>query len=299
MRVTELAGWRNAVYYVGRSLERLSEMQVGISSGKRIRRMSDDPADAGTVIWTKARIGELEQYKRNISTAQNWMGASDNALSGVTDLLRQARGLTLDGANSFNSPDDLDAIRLEVEQALDQVLSLANSRHMHNTYLFAGQDTLSAPFTPVGDPITQVDYSTNPGSQNDIFFEVGSGVYQKVNVRGDVVFAGVFDTLINLRDDLTNGDFDALSNDRIAELDDQLSRISAARAKIGTAMNALESASGQLDTAILDLTGLKSDAQDIDFVQALGELRLRENMYQGALIVSARIMSTNLASILG
>lgn len=299
MRVTEQAGWRNAVYFVGKSLQRLSEMQVGISSGKRVRKMSEDPADARTVIWTKSRIGELEQYKTNASYAESWLGASDSALGEVVNLLRQARNLALDGANTFNSPSDLEAIRIQAEHALDQILHLANSKHMSNTYLFAGQDTLNAPFTPVGDPITQVDYSVNPGSQNDIYFEVGSGVYQKVNVRGDVVFEGVFDTLINLRDDLAAGNFDALSNDRIVELDEQLSRVSSIRAEIGTALNGLERTRGQLDTAILDLTKLRSDAEDIDFVAALGELRLRENLYQGALIASARIMSTNLASILG
>ena len=65
MRVTEQVGWRNAVYYVSKSLERLAEVQVGISSGKRFSRVSGDPAAARTVIWTKSRIGELEQYKKN------------------------------------------------------------------------------------------------------------------------------------------------------------------------------------------------------------------------------------------
>jgi flagellar hook-associated protein 3 FlgL len=299
LRVTEQAAWRNAAYYVGKSLERLAQTQVAISSGKRLQRASDDPAAARTVIWTKARIGELEQYKKGISSAESWMAASDNALADAADLLRQARGLALDGANSFNSPDDLRAISIQVEKVIDQVLSLANTKHMSDTYLFAGQDTLNAPFTPAGDPITQVDYTANPGSQNDVYYEVGPGVYQKVNVLGDVAFAGVFGTLIDLRDNLANGEIEAISTDRITELDAQLIQVSTARAEVGAAMNGLEKLNGQLDTAILDLTGVRSDAEDVDLMTAVTELSLRQNQYQASLLASAKILSTSLASILG
>ncbi|MCU0972234.1 MAG: flagellar hook-associated protein FlgL, partial [Gammaproteobacteria bacterium] len=74
----------------------------------------------------------------------------ETALASVTDLLQRANELAIQGNNATASPNDRAAIAAEVDQLLEQMLALANTRDSNGEHLFGGLARSQAPFVDLG-----------------------------------------------------------------------------------------------------------------------------------------------------
>lgn len=117
-----------------RLLSQLNSDQIGIqrnldqlSTGKRVVRVSDDPAAAGRAIVLQRGIGRVEQLSRNAATTESFYAATDNALARVDAALIEARGATVQGAQNVLSTDERNAIALTVRHALESTVAAGNS----------------------------------------------------------------------------------------------------------------------------------------------------------------------------
>jgi len=129
----------------------LANIQEQISSGKRINRPSDAPAESAHLLTMKETVARLDQYTKNTSIAESQLALEEAALAGTTAALNRVRDLAIRARSGQVNAEFRQEINSEVKLILDEVYTLANSRDSFGNYIFSGSNIHQQPFNP-GDP---------------------------------------------------------------------------------------------------------------------------------------------------
>ena len=136
MRVTNRTLLNNYLANLNRNLRRMSKYQDQLSSGKEIRRPSDDPIGATRSMALHTSLNQNKQYLRNIEDSLGWVDITDSALGNMGDIMNRLR--------TVEANDPIDAI----EMPSDEVYSSStdgtdqNATMMGGTYLRAKRQNL-------------------------------------------------------------------------------------------------------------------------------------------------------------
>jgi flagellar hook-associated protein 3 len=187
MRVTTQGTFDAIKNQLTQTAEDLAKANAVVSSGKRISKLSDDPIGVVQVLSLKESLSNMDQLSRNISTAQNWLNVGETALGSVKTTITDMKTLCVQMANGTMDASDRSNAAAQVEGALEQVVSLANTQ-VNGQYLFAGTNTAIQPFEiqkdANGNP-TGVAYSGNDASFN---VKIGKNTSVQVGQSGQAVF---------------------------------------------------------------------------------------------------------------
>jgi len=294
MRITNNMMVQRVLRNITDTAERLTEYHGHLSSGRRLEVPSDDPVGVGTALRLRTGIQEVSRYQANVDDGIGWEENTDAALAHAVDILQRARELAVAGANDTLSSASRDALAKEVDQLLEQLVQLGNTTH-NGRYIFAGFQTMSPAFTLQAGPPRQVVYN---GDGGQMYREISPGVTISLNLPGNAVFGTVFDTLINLADDLRNGNTTAVGSARLGELDVAIDRILAYRSEVGAKINRLELSRNRLQDAEVNLGRLLSKTEDADIARTIIKLKTEESAYQVGLAAGARIIQPTLLDFL-
>src|SRR5690554_6008603 len=116
MRITNQSMLHNYLNNLNRNLARMAKYQDQMSSGKEIRRPSDDPFAVTRSMSLHTSINQNNQYLRNIEDSIGWVDMTDSALGNIGDILNRLRELVIKGANGSLAVTDRNAVRDEVVQ---------------------------------------------------------------------------------------------------------------------------------------------------------------------------------------
>lgn len=158
----------------------LSEKTLDVSTGRRVRALSDEPTATYNVIELKKEIAQLSQHSQNRLLADTNLTYVDFTLGKVWDTLKGLYATTIRAKNSATlTPDQLSALAEQFDKGLGHILDMANDKLGQN-YLFGGSSLTVKPFDP-----NTLNYTAS--SQD---FEVWVSENSKVSVflRGDKVF---------------------------------------------------------------------------------------------------------------
>lgn len=192
------------------ALAALSRQQNLVSSGRRILTPADDPGGTAQGLTIRSRQAATEQFQKNIAEARDNLQATDTALRSVLETVTRAKEVAIQGANDSNSPLDKQGLAAQVDQLLEAMVSLGNTRGNRGQFLFGGQESTVAPYTVTRDTsgkITAVAVNTR-GIDGQTPAEVSEGLTIGTTVSGTAVFGAstdstyAFDVLIRLRDRL-------------------------------------------------------------------------------------------------
>lgn len=125
---------------------RSANLMEKLSTEKNINRPSDDPVGTGKILNYKSTMASIEQYQTNISDAKAWLSYTDTNLSGIGDVIAQAKEIAISQSSSVASASTMDASAANVEALIDNALSLMNAKQ-GDSYLFGGSRTDVAPFS--------------------------------------------------------------------------------------------------------------------------------------------------------
>jgi len=185
IRITQGMLYSQALGNVQNSLFRYSQLQQEVATGKRINRISDDPAAALQILPLRNDLRNLDQMIDNVALARETLNTGASSLEDASSLMQRVRELTTQAANGTLSSGDRESIAAEVDQLLGQLVSIGNSRR-GDRFLFGGTQTGNAPFALVTDAGgTRVAYNGNRQSLN---VEVAPGVSTALNIPGDAIF---------------------------------------------------------------------------------------------------------------
>lgn len=286
MRVTDKMMSNNMMWNMSSSMGRIDKLYNQIATGRRINRPSDDPVGMVSALRLTSSITQGTQYISKSETSKAWLNATDSALGDVTSILHKLEELAV-GANS-GAKDEvaLDAISLEIKELKEHLRQLANTQH-EGRYLFGGQTTKTQPYD---------DTFTYMGDEYYITPEVGPGSTVPINTVGSDIFDGLFSMIDDLTTHIDNGDLDAVSNNDIAAIQDQLDNVLTERATIGAKVNRMERNIDRLKQMDVQYNQLLVDTVGTDIAEAATILKSEELVYQTTLILNSRLLQTTLAN---
>ncbi len=106
-----------------------------LSTGRRVLRMSDDPAAAGRAVTLQRGIDRSNQLVRNAGATNAYYQSTDVALDRVTSSLIEARGVVVQGAQNVNSEDERAAFATAIRQTIQSVTAAGNSMFLDHQLL--------------------------------------------------------------------------------------------------------------------------------------------------------------------
>lgn len=307
MRITNKTMNNTLLMNLNRGMTRLDRLNNQLGSKKKVNLPSDDPVKAGSILRTSSSIRETEQYIRNIGSAISWLDATDIVLKDVIAVIHRAKDLAVNGASSHLDDTARQALADEVGQLHDNLLQLANSTH-GGRYIFAGQHTQTIPFTEHtpdnSDALPDIEHLHEVGNtEKMVEFEIGVNVRMEVSLDGEAVFGDIFKALQKLHLNLTTPGENPTTpgenpNEVLGKLDEALDNVLRHVSDLGGRQNRVDLAQERLLDLQLNLTKILSDDQDLDYAEAIMELKMEEFAYRTALSVGARIIQPSLVDFL-
>ncbi|SFK79475.1 flagellar hook-associated protein FlgL [Brevibacillus centrosporus] len=292
VRVTQNMLNNNMMRNLNNSMGIMDKLQEQLSSGRKVNRPSDDPVVAARGMLYRSSLMENSQYQRNATDAQSWLELSDDSLDESTNVLQRIRELLVQSGDASLADDSLKAMGEEIKQLKHQLGSIANAT-IGGRYIFAGTDTLNAPYQ--GEDFV----STN---NSEIRLEVSKQVYVPINVNGQSIFNkqdadgdNVFKLLDAVVGKLAAG---TPANDMLGKMDFQMDNLMAERAALGARVNRIELVQERLATEEVNVCGLMSTNEDADIAEVITNLKTQENVHRSALGSGSRIIQPTLLDFL-
>ncbi|MFI3135456.1 MAG: flagellar hook-associated protein FlgL [Methylococcaceae bacterium] len=289
---------------------KMSKTQLQLSSGLKNLTPSDDPIAITKGLDLTATLNKTTQYQENINAARTTNTLESSALSNAMDVLQNARDLAVQGLNSGVLKDsDKQALGHQMQQALNNMVSLANTTHANGDYIFSGYQTKTPPFKQDASSIPPT--FVYQGDANQKLLQVSPDRQVADSDPGSDVFAynsavdgtpqNIFNTLSTLADALSNptaATYDTTVKNALTDLDAGLQKISNTQAKSGSRLKALDDQEGQNEKLLLDTKSTLSNVQDLDYAQAISQYSQQEMVLQAAQQSFSKIQKLSLFNYL-
>jgi flagellar hook-associated protein 3 FlgL len=292
-RITTGMTQRNILSDLNRVNDRLNKVHTKISSNKEITRPSDDPYNTSRAMSLRTSIEATKQYQRNIQDAQGWQESAEIALADITDAIKRAGELVLEGSSDTTPAEARLAIAQEIDQIIEGVKQNANATYA-GRYVFAGTASDAPPYV-TGDDLYH-------GSTADVQRQVGPGVGMDIGLRassflGDGTDGKLLQVLRDTSAHLKANDGVAVRGD-IQLLEDKADEVLGVRALNGAKQNRLEAALTRLTEVEGATLQQLSDTEDVDIAKAMIEFSSQQAAYQAALKAGANIVQASLMDFL-
>jgi len=163
MRVANTMVYNMVQSNLGNSARAMNDAAETAITGNRILTLSDDPIGVSQSLNIQSGLDGFEQVERGISFGNSWLTASENALTQSQNLIADTKILAAQMANSSISPADRIAAAEIVQNTIEEITSLANTK-VGDRYIFSGSKTDKPAFT---EPTTEVRTFEIMGSFED------------------------------------------------------------------------------------------------------------------------------------
>lgn len=300
-RVTQQTMQRSTLANLQKNLATMADLQNKLSGNTKIAKPSDDPAGTASAITLRAELRANTQASRNIDDGNGWLTTADTALNSSLDALRQARDLTVQGANSGAlNAQAREAIAVQLEGLRETLLSQANTTYQGRN-VFAGTSSAGGAVSVTVAGSTRT-YTSNGTPAASVDRRIDANTLVRVDVDGSKAFgedtattSSVFATLdtiaANLRAGIdVSGDLAKLDTHRDAMLT-ELGGVGARQSQVLGAVTRALATKTELTT---QLSGL----EDVDLAASVVELQMQEVAYKAALGATARVLQPTLLDFL-
>ena len=287
MRISSRMFTDSALRSVRDGQEQLNRLQEQVTTGKRIRKVSDDPIEAAQVMHMQSSLRQLAQYQRNATEAATRLNTEDVTLTSARDLLEKARDLAIgvQGMDRF-SPDRQAAITA-IEQLRQQLVSLANTR-LGSEYIFGGGQTTTPPFLRDG---------TYVGDDTVRQVEIEDGLLVGTNHPGSAYFEGALAGMAELERSLSAGTELQVSQ-AITGLEGAEDAMIQAQSETGATLQQIQSTRESLAVRFASLADQRDSLALADPAQASIEVLASQSALERAYAAIGKVLSTSLLDYL-
>lgn len=213
MRIS--TAWSQQLSFNGISSQqdKLSKIQQQLSSGLKISAPSEDPQAAARILDLDKAITKTEQYQSNIAATRGRLNLEGSALEAATNAIFTAKDLTIQAKNETLSSSDRLAIKAQVDQLIEEMAGIANTRNANGEYIFSGdlatvpafaQNATTGEYVYQGGP-QQRALQISPTRQvadGDLGFKVFENINSSSSAADENGKRSVFNTLKALSDGL-------------------------------------------------------------------------------------------------
>ncbi len=208
MRIPETIATRESMKNINNLNVKLDNLRNSISSGQRLRKLSDDPRAMFRALDASSNLEKTDQYVKNINSLEAYSATVERSLGVMDETFIRVRSMA--ASNGIETDTKLRAdLATQLDKEMELFLSTANQKH-EGKFIFSGTavDTKSFTATYTGTSITSVTYNGNSQHLNR---EIGEDLSIKANVPGSDILGGVqndanpFEIMISLRDNILSG----------------------------------------------------------------------------------------------
>jgi flagellar hook-associated protein 3 FlgL len=138
MRISTAWSQQLSVNGMNSQQAKLAKLQQQLSSGLKISAPADDPEAAARILDLDRSIAKTEQYQSNIAATRGRLNLEESALEAASNIMYKAKDLTIQAKNDTLNSSDRVAIKYEVDQLLEELAGIANTRNANGEYIFSG-----------------------------------------------------------------------------------------------------------------------------------------------------------------
>jgi flagellar hook-associated protein 3 FlgL len=280
MQISTNLMFDKAISQMGKTKDRLGQVQLQLSTSKSVLKPSDSPDKTTTMTRLQTAIARQDSYVATIKTTLDKLSLQETALKSSSNILVRMKELAIQAANDTMSPQDRKEIAIEVAGLRDQVRSLANTQDVNGAFIFSGSRINNAAFG------TNVDgQRPYQGDQTVGYVPVGAQREVDNNRTGTQAFSRIIRTdqqgnqesvgFFKVMDDFVS----ALINNKPAEIQRSVGELDTAQlgmtesiANVGSGMNVLESQQAVAEENILRMKTTLSDVKDVDYTEAITQM---------------------------
>ncbi|MGH8199505.1 MAG: flagellar hook-associated protein FlgL [Steroidobacteraceae bacterium] len=163
----------------------ISKTQTQLSTGVTLQNAADNPAAMVQVNQLNTRLSASQQYVSNGNLVGSNLKLEEQALTNATNVLQSVQSLADEANNSSLSSTQLQDIGTQLNQQLQQLVSIANSTDSNGNYLFSGYANTTQPFA---QDAGGVSYS---GADESNQVQIGENQFVSTGDTGSSVFMNV------------------------------------------------------------------------------------------------------------
>ncbi len=292
MRIATAFAYENSVATLQRRQAALVEGQEQMTSGKRVRKPSDDPAAAAQAERALAQVARSESLQRALDTSRQAMELTESSLGAAANVLQQAREQVVAAGNGTFSDSERRSLATVLRGLRDELFSIANRSDGAGRYLFGGQGSDQPPFL---DAPGGVVYTAANGQAR-----AASGESSPLTIDGELAWLqaadpanpggtiSMFDVLDRIVGELntpgmTKAQVGAVVSAGLRDIDANTENLGSWRARAGESLNRIEGMAERLSQTKLDAQRARSDAEDLDMLAAISDFQNRQTGYDAAL----------------
>jgi len=292
MRITSANAFETSLNNLQKRQQSLTQAQEQLTSGKRVLKPSDDPAAAAQAERALARISRSEAQLRALDVSRNSMEMAESALGHAGELMQQARELLVSAGNGSYNDSDRMAIAESIRGLRDDLLTVANRADGTGRYLFGGQ---GASGMPLLDSPGGVAYAGSAGQS-----QAAAGEASPLTIDGRAAWLqapdpsspgsslSIFDAMDRVVAELMTPGRSAAAvaltvADGLGDFDAGADNLAAWRARTGEALRRIDSIGERLSQTRLDAQTDRSEAEDLDMLQAISDFQNQQSGYDAAL----------------
>ncbi len=187
MRISTLHLYNLANNSMADANSAINKTQEQLSTGKRVLSAADDPVAATKIQQLTDNLALVDQYSKNISTAENNLAEEETALKSVTNLVQRIKELAVQAGNTASlSTSEYSALATEVDSRLNELVGLTNTRNANGDYIFAGYKSQSPAFS--GDSVSGYQYMGDEGALN---IKIDDNTFVKASDSGKGIFVDI------------------------------------------------------------------------------------------------------------
>ncbi len=286
---------------LNRVIDRMNRAQLDISSGVRMRNVSDEPDQVSELLQARAALAASQQVSTNLGNVKTEVDTAEQALENAVQLFDQVQTIGAQGATGTQTAEARKTLAVQLQSMEQQFVGIANT-NIQGRWVFSGDSDQTAAYSydaSQANPVSgyQGTNSTRVAiDPNGSTFPVALTAQQIFD--SDDPTTSVFGALNGLITALQNNDEPA-----IQAADGGLSKVgqylNEQLAFYGNTQTRIEAAT---DLAKTQQTGIEtqiSNLEDTDVTSAILELTQSQTQEQAALGARAQIPRTTLFDFLG
>lgn len=323
MRITSNMFPSQLDFDLDRIKQTMDRAQDQITTGQRIRYSGDDPAAYRRAEAIQIGQINIQQLRTNISNLTGHVNQDITTAKSLQSIISKASEVAVRTTDGILSTGDIQGLSAQFNDMIEQAVSLANKDY-NGQFLYGGsclQPTDPAPAADGLPPgtrykpfvvtrnangqITGVTYSA--GSNTNVNqVEIEQGAFMDVNTVGANTAGtsprglfispttNIFQTLIDIRDNLAAGNVTPVLNTGISQLHDCEDNTVTSLGMMSANLSRLETADALHNTQLQNDEKTLSAAADTDLPSAVFALQQSQTAFQAALQVGAKTLNMSL-----
>ena len=308
MRIATFNAYENVISNLQGRQRGLQQSQEQLTSGKRVARPSDDPVAAARAERSLAAMTRADAHQRALEASRTATQLTESALGDAGELIQQAREALMAAGNPSYTDGERGMLVQSLRGLRAQLLSVSNRADGTGSYLFGGQGSSAPPFVdaPGGVAYNGLAGDTLVASSESLTTSL-DGSYAWLQAPAAVVgdpplsIFNVLDSAIGSlsASGVTDPQVAAAVHDGLRDIDAFHNHMLAVRARTGEALNRMDSVELRNADAKLAAQNERSNAEDLDMVQAISDFQNRQTGYDAALKAYSLVQRMSLFNYIG